>query len=189
MSECLDKEKTLMLDTYGELDPQELEEWEKHLKTCDQCLQEKKRLSQLFANIKQSVDSPCFDSNTEKVFAKNIVCKLKKKNSKKFKIKSITTLWPASAIAAACVLVLVFGIYNLKIFETGSDNFYQEDQNLAEMISNEEFEILSDFDMLKDIDSIKKIVQLVDHPETNRSYENKNTEIQGMIQNYHEIYV
>jgi len=187
MSECLDKEKTLMLDAYGELDPQELEKWEKHLRTCDRCLREKERLSQLFVNIKQSIDSPCLDSDMEKAFAENIVCKLEKKRkvSNKFKIKSIKILWPA----AACVLLIVFGIYNFKIFQTGSENRYQENLNLAEMISGEELEIISNLDILKDIDSIKKIVQLVDHPEINGSSENNSSEIQGMIQNYHEKYV
>ena len=191
MSACLDKEKTLLLDAYEELDPQELAAWEKHIQTCDGCLHEKNRIYKLLRDIKQSIDQPDFNSKMEKILAENITHKVRKKKEAgiKRKKKPGKILWPLPAMAAACIVVLVIGTYSFKIFQTASKNHYQEDSNLAEMISTEELEIISNLDMLKDMDSISKIVQLVDHSEIDKSFNNTDHDIQGMVRHDYEKHV
>jgi hypothetical protein len=191
MSACLNKEKILLLDVHGGLDPQERAAWEKHLQTCDGCLDEKKRTLQLLENIKQTIEMPVFDSKTDDIFTRKLMNKLhtrKITNKKRVKWPSIW-LRPFPALAGACIIILVIGIYSLKMLHTTSGNHYQADSNLAEMISTEELEIITNLDMLNDMDSIRKIVELVDYSESNKSRNNSTPNIQGVIRHDDETYV
>lgn len=190
MAACLNKEKILLLDVHGGLDPHERAAWEKHLQTCDGCLEEKKRTLQLLENIKQTIEMPVFDSKAEDIFTRNLMNKLhdrKKVNKKRIKWPSIT-FWPP-AMVGACIVILVIGTYSFKMFQTAFDNRYQKDLNLAETISTEELEIINNLDMLKDMDSIKKIVELVDYSENSQSYKNTVPNIQGIVRHDDEKYV
>ena len=191
MSACLNKEKILLLDVHGDLDAQERAAWEKHLQTCDGCLDEKKRTLQLLANIKQTNVLPVFNSKADDIFTRNLMNKLhKEKMSRKKQIKwPKWPFWPLPAMISTCIIILVIGTYSFKMLRMTSENHYQEDSNLAGRISTEELEIITNFDMLNDMDSIKKIVELVDYSENSQSLNNIAPNIHGIIQHDDETYV
>ena len=58
MKACPDRKKTLWLDVYGELDPNDRIAWEKHLEGCEGCRLKRQQLLQLLGKVRAAMTMP-----------------------------------------------------------------------------------------------------------------------------------
>jgi len=118
MKPCTHYQETLLLDVYGELNPPERPEWEKHLEQCKPCRSERERLLSMLRTVKATM--PSQDMTSEKAEGLPISIRrawregLEKKPNRK-------TFWGtparfAPALATACVVIAVGSWFSFKEF-------------------------------------------------------------------------
>ena len=85
MKHCGKWQKTLWLDVYGELSPQVRLKWEKHLKECKPCYQERIHLLHLVKNVNEAVPEASLSHEDSNVLYNAITEKLKEEQRGKNK--------------------------------------------------------------------------------------------------------
>lgn len=164
MKPCPDHNETLLLDVYGELDPNERPAWEKHLETCEGCRQERRQLLHLFQTVKANMPSPALSHEKAGALVKSITRKLREEREQKWWRKQ---LWGIPnrfipAMAAACILIIVVSWFSMK--EPRSPSSMRSIPNLKseEQILVKNLDIIQNLELLEEMDTLEKLVQVVD---------------------------
>jgi hypothetical protein len=191
MQKCEHLKENLTLYTYGELDPVTGREVENHLKSCEGCRQEHRRLSTILAKVKQASAAPQLSPWEARAMASDI--------SRKLKAGSRRTWWrqyldltpsrliPAAVITAALIIaVAVIGYLNLS--RTAGMPPVSMNQNEELMLSDKDMEILDNLELLKEMESIQKLSQLVDTNGKTDSQWDRDNDTRGMRQDGYRHY-
>jgi len=117
MKHCSEWQETLWLDVYGELSPQVRLKWEKHLEGCMHCYQERTQLLQLLKNVNEAVPEPSLSHKDTGDLYSAITGKLveeKRGKARRWKSFFHGYIKPIHALAACCLLIVVFGWFGLR---------------------------------------------------------------------------
>lgn len=164
MKACQDHQETLLLDVYGELTPTEREAWERHLKECQDCSRERERLHQLLLQLKEA--TPASYLSAEKAGAlTEAILKARQKEGERRWWKGKLWAFPyrfVPAIAAVCLMIMVFGWFGLREIKTPSSfqtggNLYSEQQMIAR-----DLEVIRNLELLEEMEVLEKLVSVVD---------------------------
>ncbi|QTA78363.1 Uncharacterized protein dnl_05850 [Desulfonema limicola] len=150
MKPCSNYDKTLFLDVYGEMKPGEQSD-----------------ILNMIFNIKEA--APCADLLPDE--ARSLAFSIKQKLNNENQV-SKWQQWiqnilknPVPALAAACLVFLVFGWFGTK----GLENHWpmQTASNLSteEKLLIKDFEVIKNLDLLEEMDALEKLVQVVDKRE------------------------
>jgi len=191
MQTCEHLKENLTLYTYGELDPVTSREVENHLKSCEGCRQEHRRLSTILAKVKQASAAPQLSPREARALASDI--------SRKLKAGSRRTWWrqyldltpsrliPAAVITAALIIaVAIIGYLNLS--RTTGMPPVSMNQNEELMLSDKDMEILDNLELLKEMESIQKLSRLVDPTGKTDSQWDRGNDTRGMRQDEYRHY-
>ena len=164
MKPCPDHNETLLLDVYGELDPNERPAWEKHLETCEGCRQERRQLLHLFQTVKVNMPSPALSREKAGALVRSITRKLREEREEKWWRKR---LWGIPnrfipAMAAVCILIVVFSWFSMKGPRNPSSMRSISNLKSEEQILVKNLDIIQNLELLEEMDTLQKLVQVVD---------------------------
>jgi predicted anti-sigma-YlaC factor YlaD len=166
MKPCPDRQESLWLDVYGELNPAERPAWEKHLKLCEACRSEKKRMLMTLQTIKISMLSPPLSVEKTRKLTGAVARQLQKNSKQSSWRKHLwgQSNWFVPALAATCILILAFGWVSHMEFINGLPFQTAINIDSEEQLPIEEIELISNLELLKEMESLQELIQLVDNP-------------------------
>ena len=178
MQACEHLKENLTLYAYGELDPVAEREVANHLKICEGCRAEHKRLLTVLTKVRDASLAPQLSPLQARAMASDIKRKLNVGHRRAWWRRYLefkpSRLIPAAAVACAVVLtVAVIGYLNLD--GTPGTEPVALNQNEELMLSDKDLEILDNLELLKEMDAIQKLSRVVDSNDefdSQRSLEN-----------------
>ena len=191
MQPCEHLKENLTLYTYGELDPVPSREVENHLKSCEGCRQEHRRLSTILAKVKETGAAPQLSPLEARAMASDIRRKLKAGPRRTWWQPYLdltpSRLIPAAVMTAALIIaVAVIGYLNLS--KTTGIPPVSMNQNEELMLSDKDLEILDNLELLKEMESIQKLSRLVDPNGKTDSQWDRDIDTRGMKQDGYRHY-
>ena len=164
MKACQDYQETLLLDVYGELAPEERETWERHLAGCEGCRHERERLRKFLMQLKEAMPTPSLSPEKARALADSIL-KERQKEGDKWWWKG--RLWGSPhrfvpAIAAACLMILVFGWFSLREIKTPSTFQTSSNVHLEQQMIARDLEVIRNLELLEEMEVLEKLVRVVD---------------------------
>ena len=164
MKPCPDHKETLWLDVYGELNPNVRPAWEKHLEKCEGCRQERKQLLRLLETVKAAMPYPALSREKTRALASSITRKLGGEREETWWQKRLIgiphRLIPA--LAAASILIVVFGWFSMKGLRSPSSMRSISNLQSEEQILVKDLDIIKNLELLEEMDTLQKLVQAVD---------------------------
>jgi len=191
MQTCEHLKENLTLYTYGELDSVTGREVENHLKSCEDCRQEHRRLSTILAKVRQASAAPQLSPWEARAMASDISRKLKAGPRRAWWRQYLnltpSRLIPAAVITAALIIaVAVIGYLNPS--RTTGLPPVSMNKNEELMLSDKDLEILDNLELLKEMESIQKLSRLVDPNGKTDSQWDRDNDTRGMRQDGHRHY-
>jgi len=164
MKYCREWQETLWLDVHGELSPQVRLEWEKHLEGCRPCYEERTQLLHLLKNVNEAVPEPSLSHEDAGALYNTITGKLKdEQRGKARRGKSFFGGYnkPIYALAACCLLILVFGWIGLKGPQQTTRIGTISDLGGQEQVIVREIDLLENLELLEEMDTLEKLDQVL----------------------------
>ena len=169
MKHCREWQETLWLDVHGELSPQVRLEWEKHLEGCRPCYQERAQLLHLLKNVNEAVPEPSLSHEDAGALYNAITGKLKEEHrGKARRRKSFFEgyIKPIHALAACCLLIVVFGWFGLKGLQQTTRIGTVSDPGAKEQLIATDMDLLQNLELLEEMDTLEKLDQVMGKRET-----------------------
>jgi len=164
MKYCREWQETLCLDVHGELSPQVRLEWEKHLEGCRPCYQERTQLLHLLKNVNEAVPEPSLSHEDASALYNAITGKLKEEHrGKTRRRKSFFDgyIKPIHALAACCLLIVVFGWFGLRGPQQVTRVETISELGGQEQVIVREIDLLENLDLLEEMDTLEKLDQVL----------------------------
>ncbi|MGD2127086.1 MAG: hypothetical protein PVG99_13460 [Desulfobacteraceae bacterium] len=165
MKVCSDRQETFWLDLYGELDPKEQLAWDQHLRSCAGCREERGRMHHLLARIKEEMAPPQLSLERASALSWSIKRKLRHEELRAGWWKRIvaTPKRMIPAVAAASLLIVAFGWFSAKIFQSPT---MVQDASSGRQVTATDLEVINNLELLEELDTLQKLVQVLDDKET-----------------------
>jgi len=181
MKPCPEYKETLMLDVYGELEQSESAPWEAHLKTCEACREERRRLQHLLKQITLNMPSPALSPEQSNMFTSSVMREVngvwhEPQETRRFFFPMPNRLVPA--LATATVLIAVFSWFTMKEFS--HHPAFQKFSSISsvEQVSSEDLEVIKNLEFLEEMDELEKLVQFLETPDYEKIPQPGNNNIQ-----------
>lgn len=168
MKSCREYKETLWLDVYGELSPGDRPAWDDHLHKCEACRKDREELLSLLRHVKEVMPSPTLSPVEAEALTASIKRKLRGRQEKRSwqtrLLGAPNRLIPV--LAAACVLIVLFGWIGLKELRPPSSGQSASNLKSEEPVMAKDLEVIRNLELLEDMETIQKLVQLVDGRKT-----------------------
>ncbi len=167
MKPCPDFQETLLLDVHGELDHRELPAWEKHLKICRACRQERKKLVGVIQTVKSTMPCPKLSQEKAGALAESILQKMRDEQNE---IRWGKQLFGAPkrlapALVLACLLIVALSWVGLKQVRNTAFVPKVLDLFLEEQIITEDLEVIKNLELLQEMEALENLVEFLDKPQ------------------------
>jgi len=168
MKACPDRYDTILLAAYGELDPEQRQDWERHLPACTGCSDEYQAVLRLLGRIKESMPVPELSEKR----ASSILWSVKRELRKEREKPSWWKEWLVRpgrlvpALATACIVLITFGWFGMDLIQspdTDQDSMGPSVENQAVV---KDLELIKDIDFLEDLDTLQELVTVLDRNES-----------------------
>jgi len=149
---------------YGELDPAGCRKIEDHLKTCEGCRQEHRRLASILAKVRETRVTPELSASDARLMAADIHRKLTDNRGRTWWRPYLDFMPPRFMPAAAMAAVLMITVAVIGYVNQSRNNGLPPvsvNQNEELMLSDKDLEILDNLELLKEMDSIQKLSRVV----------------------------
>jgi hypothetical protein len=151
------------------LSPQERLKWEKHLEGCKSCYQERTQLLHLLKNVNEAVPEPSLSNEDAGALYNAITGKLNEEyRGKARRRKSFFEgyIKPIHALAACCLLLVVFGWFGIKGFQQTTRIGTVSDLGGKEQLIATDMDLLENLELLEEMDTLEKLDRLMGKGET-----------------------
>ena len=167
MKPCTHYQETLLLDVYGELNPHERPEWEKHLEQCEPCRSERERLLNMLGTVKAAMPSPDMASDKAEGLPSSIRRVWREGLEKKPDRKPFwgSPVRFAPALAAACLVIALAGWFSFKEFRHADVIQQGSKVVMEEQLASEDLEVVKNIELLEEMEDVEKLVELLDRPD------------------------
>lgn len=168
MRSCTDRRETLWLDVYGELAPEERQDWERHLETCRSCRKERQRLLLLLQNVKEAMPPPALSPETAKSLRRSISAALngsRKRLGWRKQLFGIPVM-PVHAVAAASLLIVALAWFGLRELQSPPSVETVTNLDLEEKMMIQNLDVIENMELLEEMEVLQRLVQVVDHRDT-----------------------
>ena len=165
MGACPDRQETLWLDIYGELNPGKRKAWEEHLGKCSDCRWEREKCLHLVQQVRKTMRPP--DLSLEKASALGWATKRKLRgegaSSSRWRQirRSRRRLIPAMVLAA--LVVVAVGWFSFKIIAPSPSRV--EAPSSGELVVKGDLEVIKNLELLEEMDTLTKLVHIIDQRE------------------------
>lgn len=166
MESCQDYKEKLILDAHGELDQTGRVALEGHLRKCEACRRERKRLVRFIEQIKETVPSPELSPARSRELTGFIMKKVRKKHEKSWWRKwdmPVGRRRLIGALAAACLIIVALGWLSLKTLNHSPPSQALLGQGADYSLITEDMEVIENLDFLEELEILGKLVERVDN--------------------------
>jgi hypothetical protein len=164
MQACEHLKEKLMLYVYGELDAVDGGRVADHIKNCEGCRNEYRRLSSMLDQVREASLSPQLSPMEARAMASAISRTLKAGTRRTWWRQYLallpTRLVPAVAMAGALFITIAVIGY-LSFNRTPGTATVSQNQSEELMLSDTDLEILNNLELLKEMDAIQKLTRVV----------------------------
>jgi len=163
MKPCLDRVEMILLAAYGELDPEQRQDWEQHRTACPGCRGEYETLLRLLGRIKESMPVPELSEKG----ASSILWSLKRELRKEREKPSWWKQWlvrPSRlvpALATVSIVLITLGLFGPKLTEKPSPP--QTVPDVENEVVIKDLDVLTNLDFLEDMDTLQELLNVLDH--------------------------
>jgi len=155
MKACPDRNETLMLDLYGELEPEAALRWEGHLESCDDCRRERRRLQTLIGRIRDADAAAALTPQESSALRAELHRRTAPVQNRFLQPRSFLRGLPA--LAAAAMLVLAVWVFQERTPAPPA----VPTVDIYRQLSEEDLEVIRNLDMLKQFQTIEKLSRVV----------------------------
>lgn len=156
------------MDIHGELGLDDRRAWEGHLANCDACRKEKILAIRMMGNIKETLKPRPLSPAALNVIVDRIAEKSRKKGGPSPAPESRRLLprvvFPA--FAAACLMLVVMGVFSMKRLVPDSSRTSIPVANLNETLQEDDIEVIKNIELLEEFETIQQLVQLMEDQNT-----------------------
>lgn len=177
---------------YGELDPDGCREIEDHLKTCEGCRQEHRRLTSILSKVRQTWVTPELSSSDASLMAADIRRKLTDNRVRPWWRHYLDFMPPRFMPAAAMAAVLMITVAVIGYVNQSRNNGLPPvsvNQNEEFMLSDKNLEILDNLELLKEMDSLQKLSRVVDPNGETEFQPDMDNDTRGLKQDAYRHYL
>ena len=163
MKNCRHWQETLWLEVYGELGSEEQGRWEKHLSTCNACLQERNRLIHLLENVKEAMPEPSLSRESAQALHAAITEKLTEKHHRSWWQNPFLAgyIKPVHVAAVCGMLVVAFGWFGIRGIQQSQTVKIASDVGVEEKMIVKHIDILENLDLLEEMETLEKLDQVM----------------------------
>ncbi len=164
MKNCRDREETLWLDLYGELNSAERSEWERHLAGCTGCREEKNRSVRMMALIREAWPVPMpHPGGAERV--RECLGHPSGLNHRYRASSAVYRGWgwrgfPSRIAVAVCILLVIAGAIAILPFAPAPP--FGPRPDMTADLNETEAEVIQHLELLEEMEAIRELVQRVD---------------------------
>jgi hypothetical protein len=165
MKPCPDRHDKILLAVYGELNPEQQQDWEEHRSACPGCREEHEALLRLLGRIKESVPVPELSEKKASSILRSVNQELRKKREKPSRWKE-WLVQPARlvpALATASVVLIAFGLFGPNFTDKSSPPQTVTDVESEFVVKD--LDVLTNLDFLEDMDTVQELLNVLDHNE------------------------
>jgi hypothetical protein len=165
MKPCPDRDEMILLAAYGELDPEQRQDWEQHRTACPGCRVEYEALLGLLARIKESMPVPELSEKRASSILWSVKRELRKEGEKPSWWKQ-WLLQPGRlvpALATVSIVLITFGLFGPNFTEKSSPPQTVPDVENEAVIKD--LDVLTNLDFLEDMDTVQELLNVLDHNE------------------------
>lgn len=166
MTICREHEMSFWMDIHGELDPENLRVWEKHLSVCEACREEKVFAQQWMGQVKKALTLPALsDTALSAVVDRIAKTSLKQKASRpapkhRWFVRGI--VFPA--FVTTCLLLIAIGFFSFNAFIPDAGQPGIPVANLKEELQKDDIEVIENMELLEEFETIQQLVQAMEDP-------------------------
>jgi anti-sigma factor RsiW len=168
MKPCPDRHETIFLAAYGELDPEQRQDWEQHRTACPGCRGEYEVLLRLLGRIKESMPVPELSEKRASSILRSVKQGMRRGGEQPWWWKRwfVRRSRLVPALATACLLLITFGWFGMNLIQSPDT---QQD-SLGLNVENQEvlrdLEIIKNIEFLEDLDTLQELVTILDRKES-----------------------
>jgi hypothetical protein len=165
MKPCPDRHEMIVLAAYGELDPEQRQDWEQHRTACPGCRGEYEALLRLLGRIKESMPVPKLSEKRASSILWSVKRELRKEGEKPSWWKQ-WLLQPGRivpALATVSIVLITFGLFGPNFTEKPSPPQTVSDVENEAVIKD--LDVLTNLDFLEDMDTLQELLNVLDHNE------------------------
>jgi hypothetical protein len=165
MKPCPDRHEMILLAAYGELDPEQRQDWEQHRTACPGCRGEYEALLRLLGRIKESMPVPELSEKRASSILWSVKRELRKEGEKPSWWKQ-WLLQPGRlvpALATVSIVLIAFGLFGPNFTEKSSPPQTVPDVENEAVIKD--LDVLTNLDFLEDMDTVQELLNVLDHNE------------------------
>jgi len=170
MKACPDRKETMMLDVYGELDPETAWRWEEHLEACGACRGERSRLEALIGRIRAAEAPAALSAEESGAMLAELHRRTDRRRRRFASRRSLIRGLPA--LAAAATLIVAVVLFQERGPVPGPSPPAVSPVDIYGQLSEEDREVIRNLDMLKQFQTIEKLSRVVDVAGESRPDEN-----------------
>ncbi len=168
MKACPDRYETILLAAYGELDPEQRQDWERHLPACTGCSDEYQAVLRLLGRIKESMPVPELSEKRASSILWSVKRELRKGTGKTVMVEGMAC---AAGPPCACTgnglprpdrLWLVWDEPDTES-DTEQDSMGPGVETQAVV---KDLEIIKNIEFLEDLDTLRELVTVLDRNES-----------------------
>jgi anti-sigma factor RsiW len=164
MIRCGDYRDSLLLDVHEEMEPEVRREWDTHLEGCEGCREERERLLQLMARIREEMPQLEPSPGEAAAIHRSIRRAVDAESKKLYRARhGFLGIGLRPAFAAAMVLAMALGWIGFREFDGRVPIHLLKNGDGEERLISQNLDLLEDMDFLEDMDVIQELVQAVDH--------------------------
>jgi len=132
---------------------------------CEGCRQERKQLLDLLQTVKATLPSPTLSHEDGRTLANSIIRRVREEREGTWLGKRLfgSPFRLIPSLAAASILVVVFGWFGLKGLRSPSSIPTISNLKVEEHILVEDLDIIENLELLEEMDVLHKLVHVVDH--------------------------
>jgi hypothetical protein len=165
MKPCPDRHEMILLAAYGELDPEQRQDWEQHRTACPGCRGEYEALLRLLGRIKESMPVPELSEKRASSILWSVKRELRKEREKPswWKQWLVRPSRLVPALATVSIVLITFGLFGPNFTEKSSPPQTVPDVENEAVIKD--LDVLTNLDFLEDMDTVQELLNVLDHNE------------------------
>jgi len=165
MKPCPDRHEMILLAAYGELDPEQRQDWEQHRTACPGCRGEYEALLRLLGRIKESMPVPELSEKRASSILWSVKRELRKEREKPswWKQWLVRPSRLVPALATVSIVLITFGLFGPNFTEKSSPPQTVPDVENEAVIKD--LDVLTNLDFLEDMDTVQELLNVLGHNE------------------------
>jgi anti-sigma factor RsiW len=167
MKPCPDHHETIVLAAYGELDPEQRQDWEQHKAACPGCRGEYEALLRLLGRIKERMPAPELSEKRASSILWSVKRELRGKGGKRSRWKE-WLLRPSHlvpALATACLVLITFGWFGMNLIGSPDADREALGPSAENQVVLKDLEVIKNIEFLEEMDTLQELVTVLDRQE------------------------